>query len=100
MPPQHTRWLCSAEAAAGFNWRQSYDENDFSRHFLNNYGWVMLAGRWRADQGGGPADHAVDAGAGGNLSAPQPRGREIYQIIAGEVEIDTGDTGWQHYTRA
>ena len=27
-----------------FNWRQSYDENDFSRHFLNNYGWVMLAG--------------------------------------------------------
>ena len=23
---------------------------------------------------------------------------EIYQIIAGEVEIDTGDTGWQHYT--
>ena len=39
----HTLGLLT-EAAAGFNWRQSYDENDFSRHFLNNYGWVMLAG--------------------------------------------------------
>ena len=24
---------------------------------------------------------------------------EIYQVIAGEVDIDTGDMGWRRYTR-
>ena len=96
MPPQHTP--VSTEAAAGFNWRQSYDENDFSRHFLNNYGWVMLAGDGGLIRAEGLLITLLMLGPGAIYPRHSHAAEEIYQIIAGEVEIDTGDMGWQHYT--
>lgn len=93
----HTLGLLT-EAAAGFNWRQSYDENDFSRHFLNNYGWVMLAGDGGLIRAEGLLITLLMLGPGAIYPRHSHAAEEIYQIIAGEVEIDTGDTGWQHYT--
>ena len=87
-----------AAAAAGFNWRQSYDENDFSRHFLNNYGWVMLAGDGGLIRAEGLLITLLMLGPGAIYPRHSHAAEEIYQIIAGEVEIDTGDMGWRRYT--
>ena len=87
-----------AAAAASFNWRQSYDENDFSRHFLNNYGWVMLAGDGGLIRAEGLLITLLMLGPGAIYPRHSHAAEEIYQVIAGEVDIDTGDMGWRRYT--
>lgn len=80
-----------------FNWRQSYDKGDVGSDFLHKYGWVMLAGdggMCRSDQLLitllllGPETHYP-------LHSHEPE--ELYQIIAGEVEIASGEQGWKTY---
>ena len=85
-------------AAAGFNWRQSYDENDFSRHFLNNYGWFMLAGDGGLIRADGLLITLLMLGPEATYPRHSHAAEELYQVIAGEVEIDTDDRGWRHYT--
>ena len=79
-------------------WRQSYDRDDFGDDFLAEYGWTMLAG----EGGYFAADHLLITllMLGPNTHYPLHRHgpEEIYLVIAGNVDICSGDEDWQQYT--
>ena len=83
--------------APSLPWRQSYDAADFGAGFLDNYGWVMLAG----DTGVYASEKLLVTLL---MLGPETRyplhshaPEEIYQVIAGDVEITSGDRGTQPY---